>query len=703
MDILLTGRLLSLSAGISEPMTVHHKVVAASDDLVSGRFGKTVVPFQISPHDPEFERIFHAYNFETVIFFSQQLYASEPYYEEYQDLENCLRLCAKHDVRQFVYLQPGLLGQESGEELPDSDLGMLFSAGSQLCDYYRRRQDIAIVRLRVPCLYGRGETASVVGDALHQARSRASILFRGPEGQRCGFLSQEDMGELLLRVVESWPADLETIDVPAASVLTFQELGGLFHTEFPTARLSYSHTAPTAETVIDSDVPRREFDWLPLRRVEEELPALNQALDAAPEKEKSSLFTRLSAFLQAHSFIVKLAELIIGFLLMELLNRVTSTTIQFQYIDFRLLYVVLMGTMHGMKTGLGAAGLASLSLLAASIGGHSNWAATVYNIDTWLPYIFYFLIGTVTGYVKDRLRNDNRFLTEEKAILEDKYVLLNEFYASALQNKEQYKTQIMSYRDSFGRLFDVTRSLDSTLVEKVFREALNALEGILDNKSVCLYSCDDKMLFGRLIACSREINGVTDKSLMLSRLERMTSEFRDGEVWVNRDRLLGYPEYAVPLYRDGTPIALIVLQKVRFEQMAVYYENLVKVICGLVKISLVRALEYTEQIEDEVYLPDSHIMTAEFFGDVIRVKEEMAENGVSEYILIRFDTTPRNRMQVGKSLAGLVRTTDVIGLGPDGELYLCLTQTNQENIGPVLKRIRRSGLTFTETDYGETQ
>ena len=59
-------------------------------------------------------------------------------------------------------------------------------------------------------------------------------------------------------------------------------------------------------------------------------------------------------------------------------------------------------------------------------------------------------------------------------------------------------------------------------------------------------------------------------------------------------------------------------------------------------------------------------MTAEFFGDVIRVKEEMAENGVSEYILIRFDTTPRNRMQVGKSLAGLVRTTDVSGLGPDG-------------------------------------
>ena len=175
-----------------------------------------------------------------------------------------------------------------------------------------------------------------------------------------------------------------------------------------------------------------------------------------------------------------------------------------------------------------AAGLASLSLLAASIGGHSNWAATVYNIDTWLPT--YSISDWYRDRLRqDRLRNDNRFLAEEKAILEDKYVLLNEVYASALQNKEQYKTQIMSYRDSFGRLFERNQKSGQYAGGKVFREARNALEGILDNKSVCLYSCDDKMLFGRLIACSREINGVTDKSLILSRLERMTSGFRDGK------------------------------------------------------------------------------------------------------------------------------------------------------------------------------
>lgn len=234
----------------------------------------------------------------------------------------------------------------------------------------------------------------------------------------------------------------------------------------------------------------------------------------------------------------------------------------------------------------------------------------------------------------------------------------------------------------------------------MFREALNALEGVLDNKAVCIYSCDEKMLFGRLIVCSKEIRDVTEKSLNLSKLERMTGGFKDGEVWANRERLLGYPEYAVPIYRDEKPIALIVLQKVSYEQLAVYYENLVKIICGLIKISLVRALEYTEQIEDEMYLPDSRIVSNGYFSQIIQVKEEMAEIGVSEYVLIRFNTTPQNILSIGNRLNQLIRQTDILGLGRDGELYLCLSQTNQSNIHIVLDRIKKSGLGFHEMNAG---
>ena len=132
--------------------------------------------------------------------------------------------------------------------------------------------------------------------------------------------------------------------------------------------------------------------------------------------------------------------------------------------------------------------------------------------------------------------------------------------------------------------------------------------------------------------------------------------------------------------------------------MAVYYENLVKIICGLIKISLVHALEYSELIEDDIYLPGSRIVNNEYFGKMVQIKEEMAQNGVSEYVLIHFATTPQNRIDVANKITSLIRTTDVLGLGRDGELYLCLNQTNESNLHIVLNRLQASGLNFHEID-----
>lgn len=697
MEILMTGKLASITEEVAQQLLMNHKVAFASSDLVPEHLGKRATPFQISPHDPDFEKIFSSYHFDAVIYFAQPLYAEQEYYDEYQDLECCLRLCAKHDISRFLYLQPKY-HVDFHERLPDNDLGVLFSACDLLCDYYRKRCAMKLLTCRIPCLYGYGETTSVLGDAVHQAQNKASVLFCGAKDQYCGLLSQKDLGELLLRILENWVEGYEQIDIPAGDVLTFGELGAAIKTFYPTVRLSYSQNLHTMDVSFSADAVKQEYDWIPLINPVDDLEQIISELSDVQEEENTSVMTRIKAFIKKHSFVIKMIELVLGFILMELLNRVTGTTIQFRYIDFRLLYIVLLGTIHGMKTGLVAAAFASVSLLAAMIGGHSNWNAVIYDIDTWLPYVFYFLLGAVTGYVKDRLRSENEFLTEEKAKLEEKYILLNEFYVSALQNKDKYKMQIMSYRDSFGRLFDITKSLDSTMVDEVFNQALYALEGILDNHSVCIYRIDKEMRFGRLIVCSKEIVNVADKSINLSSLERMLDKFETEELWVNRDRLLGYPEYAVPIYHDGRPLALIALQKASYEQMAVYYENLVKIICGLIKISLVHALEYSELIEDDIYLPGSRIVNNEYFGKMVQIKEEMAQNGVSEYVLIHFATTPQNRIDVANKITSLIRTTDVLGLGRDGELYLCLNQTNESNLHIVLNRLQASGLNFHEID-----
>lgn len=703
MDILFTGRLSSATRELADQLiSSGHNAAFASDDINESVLGKKITPFRISPSDKDFERIFGSYNFGAVVFIAQQIYQKEPYYGEYQDLEAVLRMSGEHDVSQVIYIQPKHHGMsESGRA--DHDLAVMFSACDMLCDFYRKERGMSVIKLNVPCIYGYGETASVIGDAILQARSTGAVTFYGGRNQDCAFLSQKDLGELLLRVMDNWPVLYDEIDVPPGDVITFGNLGYMIKQEFPTARISYSSSPITADVSFSDAAVKKEYDWIPILSLREELKEAEEYTEGTDGPEKQTLLTRLRTFLSRHSFVVKLVELFIGFLLMELLNRLTSTTVQFNYVDFRLLYIVLMGTLHGMRTGLASAALASLSLLSDFIEAQSKWEAVAFDVDTWLPYIFFFLIGAVTGYVKDRLRSENRFLSEEKKILEDKYILLNEFYISALNNKDKYRTQIMSYRDSFGRLFEITKRLDSTTVEHVFLEALHALEGVLDNHSVCIYQCDRDMRFARLVICSKEVFKITEKTLKLKELDRMLPSLKGDNVWANRDRLLSYPEYATVLYHDDKPIVLITLKKASHEQLSVYYENLIKIICGLIKISLIRALEYNSKIETEKYIEGSCILKNEYFSKLIKHKEEMAQSGTSEYMLLHIGTTPETRADTANKISSLVRSTDELGLGKDGELYLCLSQTNIKNVQYVFERMRKMGLEFGVADLPEQE
>ncbi len=694
MDLLFTGCLSYLTGSAAEALIGGgHNVAYASNALNHEILGKKITPFRISPSSDEFERIFHSYSFNVVVFFSQELYQKAPYYGEYQDLENLLKICAEHEINQVVYVQPKHCGIEDNH-MPEHDLTLLFESLDMLCDYYRNSKGMSIIKCSVPSIYGYGEASSVVGNAIAEARAKSLVHLYGAKDQLCGFLSERDLSEILLRICESWTLLYDEIDIPPADTLTFEQLGELLKEQFPTVRLSYTTYPVTADVKFDPRAIKQEYDWIPLIRLQDDMPRLIKGSNENVTAEKVGPAEKLRTFLARHSFVIKLVELILGFLIMELLLRITSTTVQFNYIDFRLLYIVIMGIIHGMKTGLAASALASVSLLAAFIANQPKWEAVALDIDTWLPYVFFFLIGAVTGYVKDHLRNDNAALKDEIGVLEDKYLTLNEFYVSTLQNKEQYRTQIMSYRDSFGRLFDIVKKLDSTTVEYIILEALHALEGVLENNSVCIYRCEESMNYARLVICSKEIFRVTEKSLKISALDQMLPHLKDGEVWANKDRLLGYPEYATIIYRDDTPFALITLKKTTHEQMSVYYENLIKIICGLIKISLIRALEYDSKTETEKYLPGSQILKNEYFSQLIRVKEEMSQSGTSEYVLLLIDTLPEHRVEVSNKITRLIRNTDEFGLGKNGELYLCLSQTNLKDSRHVLDRLSKIGLRY---------
>ena len=79
--------------------------------------------------------------------------------------------------------------------------------------------------------------------------------------------------------------------------------------------------------------------------------------------EKRVWIKKIQEYWKKHKLALKFIELIAVFLVTEFLNIKLGTYVQFQYVDLRLLFIVIMGSVHGMSMGIIAAGLACMSTL----------------------------------------------------------------------------------------------------------------------------------------------------------------------------------------------------------------------------------------------------------------------------------------------------------------------------------------------------
>ena len=98
-----------------------------------------------------------------------------------------------------------------------------------------------------------------------------------------------------------------------------------------------------------------------------------------------------------------------------------------------------------------------------------------------------------------------------------------------------------------------------------------------------------------------------------------------GEVWRNRELLAGYPAYIAGIKRNGELVMLVFIQDAASSQMTLYYLNLIKILCGLVEVSLLRALEYQEAVRDREYLEGTHILKTEYFMERLKLFHSIKE------------------------------------------------------------------------------
>ena len=147
---------------------------------------------------------------------------------------------------------------------------------------------------------------------------------------------------------------------------------------------------------------------------------------------------------------------------------------------------------------------------------------------------------------------------------------MQEMYQETLQDKRQYKKQILGSRDSFGKIFDITRKLDVIQPQKLFMETIRVMEDVLENHTIVLYSLDSWKRFGRMEVSSPEIRRKMPNSIRIEEYQNAVETLEKGEVWRNRELLAGYPAYIAGIKRNGELVMLVFIQDAASSQMTLY-------------------------------------------------------------------------------------------------------------------------------------
>lgn len=686
MRILLTGNTGYITKEWIQDALGNNRIVLVGTSALHSNpvAGLTVLPAK----GTDFKQLFDAYAFDCVIIFSNKLTMHSSEVGELDQLETLLKLCQEHSPIRVLYLDgPRLL---KGQEDVDS----------HLAEYLCMRQANSALKIQVLHslhLYSGVYEKDYFYHMFAELDRRKHFNLDEPTHQWLHFLSMDDLAELVRRILEEEHFESSVMHVPECFEHTFTDLERRLKEINTGWTLTYSPRQDLHTVAEDDRILRTKYNWFPKFSVLDDLPGMAEAFQQV-KPEKRTLHEYLSEWRNRHSKLFLLLELALAVLLTILCGHLSKWQVQFGLVDFRLLLIVLMGTMHGMNMGLLAAGVASVMLLWSYHLQHVNWLTMFYEPSNWIVFIVYFTVGAVCGYVRLIDKDKIRFALEEVAQLKDKLGFLRTMYHDVLSDKREYKKQIVSSKDSFGKIFEVTQRLNVTHEKEVFIQAVDILEKVMDNQSIALYSVQPGQRFGRLIAASRQIGDSLTASISLENFSAAMPAIQHGDVFANTDLLEGYPAYMAGLQHNGAVRMLVMLYQADYQQMSLYHMNLFKILCGLIESALTHTMESQEILQAQQCIPGTSILKAVYFEKKLDLDRTMDERKIATHLLLKLDCRGKSIQEMDQLLRTRLRTSDTIGLANDEQLYVILAQANRESLPIITNRLENVGIGCTLID-----
>lgn len=655
----------------------HVKVVAAAEARRD----------ESSPHASWNELLQHleqAYEFDRVVYLSNFLTPHTDTVGDIELLRSVFRACMGRRV-QLLYVAGPAGAEGAADAAGRTGKGIIARAANDLCRHYAAHEGVQAKILRVPFLY----TASAALEdpffaPLFDACLTGSVALQGSEDAVLPLLCAEELAVLVRRIFDSWDASFETLDVSDTFHHTSGEVGEALKALFPGLSVAYGDSAGYALPV--SDIVRVRYGWFQRFDLLRDLSTIQARWDAGRAGKVNPLRAAIDR-IQMHTLPIKCLETGVAWILFEVLDHLFSQSAQLNVLDYRLLYVVLIGTLYGLDFGLVAALLASAGLAVSFFTQYGyTFQGLFYEPSNWLPFIAYFVVGAVCGYVQ--LRNSEAIKVErgQNELVRNRNTFLTQLYHDAIEDKRTYKRQIVGRHDSFGKIFAVTQELDVLNPRDIYRKCCELMGEILENDSVAIYHVSGGT-FARLVAASPVIAEDATRSLSLEQLLPLLGGEGRSNLWVNRKLTPGLPMFGYTIERDGAPAVLIFVRRAAENQMTLYYQNLFRILCGLVESALGRAFDYEAVAQDKRCVDGTCVLKQEAFGQELAAEQALADGKMGSFLLLRVVPGMEPVGELVGAIGSAIRESDAAGLVDGDVLYLLMRQAKACDLPVIRKRL----------------
>lgn len=711
MEVLITGGYGFIGSFVAERFHKEGHQVVILDNLQTGNRKNVSCKhksFILDVEDPKCEEVFLSHKFDVVIHLAAQVDVTTSMDSPSLDtqtnilgLVNILQLSSKYGVSKFVFASSAAVYgadeelplHENSSGSPISMYGMNKLIGEFYCEKWTEIFNLDTICFRFSNVYGprQGTKAEggVVSIFLNKLMSEEKLTVFGDGYQTRDFIYVEDVADGIYRA--SFTEHSGVLNLSTNTECSINRLLEILNQSFDIKGIDYQEAkaGDIYKSRLDNTKVKRVLDWVPLYSLEE---GLQKTIDWAKEEHEQQQTEEIAVKKDSRLrslFTVALPYLENGLAALLLFASIQFAWFDHHFIDLKLVYIIVMGAFYGTKQSILSVILASLLYLTESWQNGRELVSLLYDPDSLLRIAIYLIVGIIVGYSIDK--RNREVLSQQLQVqnIEEKYEFLTEIYKDTRVVKEQLQNQIVNSEDSVGKIYNITKELDSLEPEVVFQSAVHVLEQIMKTDEISIYTLNKSGHYMRLMAKSKKPHFTVPRSLKIADNPYLTEILGSKQVFFNQILSREVPLMSAPIIDNGVVVAIVSVHTYQFERYSLYTHNLFKVAVNLITSALSRAFRYLDATYGERYVEGTNILIPKYFAGILDSKEQAKKQLNIEYAVLRLDEWSGTLEELSNRVSGSLREFDYLGMDDHKQIYIVLSNSGSADAGIVLERLTR--------------